>query len=101
PHPLNVPASSMPLLPSPVALISPSPRNSYDRSARQSNDRSSVDGRRLSDGSRGYFDALIERNTRLEERVKQLENYVTILWQEREGTMRRHLPPSEDPRVSS
>ena len=98
--PLNIPAPSMPLLPSPVALISPSPRNSYDRSGRQSNDRSSGDGGRVSDGSRGYFDALIERNTRLEERVKQLESYVTILWEERGAVLRRH-PSNEDPRIAS
>ena len=78
PPPLSVPPSTLPLLPSPGTLISPSSRNSYDRSARQS-----IDANRGSDGSRGYFDSLIERNRTLEERVKQLEHFVYILWQER------------------
>lgn len=82
--PLAVPASSLPLLPSPGTLISPSPRNSYDRSPRQS-----IDGGRSSDGSRGYFDSLIERNRGLEERVKLLEGYVRVLWQDRENSLRR------------
>lgn len=85
PPPLAVPPSSLPLLPSPGTLISPSPRNSYDRSS----NRQSIDTGRTSDGSRSYFDALIERNGRLEERVKQLETYVGILWRDRESSVRR------------
>src|SRR5579859_4702579 len=73
PPPLAVPPSSLPLLPSPGTLISPSTRNSYDR-GRQSSDRQSHDMSRNSEGSRGYFDAIMERNGRLEERVNQLEN---------------------------
>jgi hypothetical protein len=84
PPPLAVPASSLPLLPSPGSLISPSQRNSYDRSARQSSDHG-----RPSEGSRGYFDVLIERNTRLEERVKHLEGIVGVLWQDRDNSGRR------------
>jgi hypothetical protein len=83
PPPLNVPASSLPL-PSPGTLISPSPRNSYDRNARQS-----IDTSRPSEGGRGYFDVLIERNGRLENRVKELESFVNILWQDRENSIRR------------
>jgi hypothetical protein len=84
PPSLAVPPSTLPLLPSPGSLISPSPRNSYDRNSRQS-----LDANRPSEASRGYFDALIERNGRMEERVKQLENYVNVLWQDREDAVRR------------
>ncbi len=84
PPSLTVPPSTLPLLPSPGSLISPSQRNSYDRNSRQS-----LDATRPSETSRGYFDALIERNGRLEERVKQLETYVGILWQDREDSLRR------------
>jgi len=84
PPSLTVPPSTMPLLPSPGSLISPSPRNSYDRNSRQS-----LDATRPSESSRGYFDALIERNGQLEERVKRLENYISILWQDREEAVRR------------
>ena len=94
PPPLAVPPSSLPLLPSPGTLISPSPRNSYDRSARQS-----IDTSRPSESSRGYFD-LIERNSRLEERVKQLESYVGVLWQDRENLPRRQNPDPQNPRSS-
>jgi hypothetical protein len=89
PPPLSVPASSLPLLPSPGTLISPSPRNSYDRSSRQS-----IDTSRPSDGSRGYFDALIDRNRGLEERVKYLESIVEILWQDRETSRRQSMEHS-------
>ena len=92
PPPLNVPASSLPLLPSPGTLIPPSPRNSYDRSARQS-----IDTSRPSDGSRGYFDALIERNGRLEERIQQLESFVGVLWQDRENSRRQSMEHSRPP----
>ena len=84
PHqPLSIPASSLPL-PSPGTLISPSPRNSYDRASRQS-----VETPRPSEASRDHFDALVERNSRLEDRVTQLESVVTILWQERQNLSRR------------
>jgi hypothetical protein len=85
PPPLTVPPPSLPLLPSPGTLISPSTRNSYDRSARQS-----IDMTRPSEGSRGYFENLIDRNERLEERVKTLENYVGTLWQDREALRRQN-----------
>jgi hypothetical protein len=84
PPSLTVPPSTLPLLPSPGSLISPSTRNSYDRNSRQS-----LDATRPSETGRGYFDALIERNGRLEERVKQLESYVGILWQDREDSLHR------------
>lgn len=99
PPPLAVPASSLPLLPSPGTLMSPSPRNSYDRTSRQS-----IDTPRPSEASRGYFDALVDRNSRLEDRnsrledrVKHLESYVGVLWQERDrrpgGDDPSHRPP--------
>jgi hypothetical protein len=90
PPPFAVPISSLPLLPSPGTLISPSHRNSYDRSSRQS-----VDTPRPSESSRGYFDILFERNSRLEDRVNQLESLVMTLLQERDKSSRQQ--GGEDP----
>ena len=84
PPPLVVPASTLPLLPSPGSLISPSQRNSYDRGSRQS-----IDHGHPLDGTRSYIDVLIERNGLLEERIKQLESIVGVLWQDRENSVRR------------
>lgn len=92
PPALSVTASSLPLLPSPGTLISPSTRNSYDHSTRQS-----MEGGRSSDGSRGYLDALLERNRELEDRIKQLESFVNVLWQEREHSLRRQSTESLRP----
>jgi len=98
--PLAVPPSTLPLLPSPGALISPSQRAPYDRTSRQSSERQSIDLSRAPEDIRAYINALMDRNGRLEDRVAQLESYVGVLWQDFES--RRHsLQPLEPTRGSS
>ena len=101
PPPLAVPPSTLPLLPSPGALISPSQRAPYDRPSRQSSERQSVDLSRAPEDIRMYINALVDRNGRLEERVAQLESYVGVLWQDMETRRHSTSQLAEPPRASS
>ena len=99
PPPLAVPPSTLPLLPSPGALISPSQRASYDRPSRQSSERQSVDLSRAPEDLRVYINALLERNGRLEDRVAQLESYIGVLWQDWETRRHSSSLPLDPPRA--